>query len=150
MRSLSALLIGLTFGLGLCLSGMTLPSKVIGFLDVGGAWDPSLAFVMGGAIAVGLVLFRLAAPRLGPPSHKVDPALVSGSLIFGVGWGLVGYCPGPALAAIASLEPKALAFVAAMVAGTVLHRVVAGLRDRLAGFEPGLDRAPRRADACGA
>ena len=130
MRPLSALLIGLTFGIGLCLSGMTLPSKVIGFLDVGGAWDPSLAFVMGGAIAVGLVLFRLARPRLAPPSSRIDRDLVAGSVLFGVGWGLVGYCPGPALVALASLEPKALVFVAAMIAGTCLKRLVAGWRRR--------------------
>lgn len=148
MRPLFTFSVGLAFGLGLCLSGMTLPSKVIGFLDVGGAWDPSLAFVMGGAIGVGVLLFRLARPRLAPVSSRIDPALVGGSLLFGVGWGLVGYCPGPALVAIASLEPKALAFVAAMVAGTLLKRVADGLRDRLAGVAIGSSTS--EATACGA
>ncbi len=131
MRSLSALLTGLVFGLGLCLSGMTQPSKVLGFLDVAGAWDPSLALVMGGAIALGVVLFRLARDRVGPASNTIDPALLTGSALFGVGWGLVGFCPGPALAALGSVEPKALAFVAAMITGTLLHRLAVGLRDTL-------------------
>ncbi len=134
MRPLFSLFVGLVFGIGLCLSGMTLPSKVIGFLDLSGAWDPSLAFVMGGAIAVGLILFRAARPRLAPPSNRIDPALATGSVLFGVGWGLVGYCPGPALAALSSLEPKALAFAAAMVLGTVLHRLIAAVRDGVAAF----------------
>lgn len=125
MRPLFTFSVGLAFGLGLCLSGMTLPSKVLGFLDVAGAWDPSLAFVMGGAVAVGLVLFRLARSRLAPPSTRIDRGLVAGSALFGIGWGLVGFCPGPALAALGVGEPKALAFVAAMIAGTLAHRFVA-------------------------
>jgi len=125
MRPLFTFSVGLAFGLGLCLSGMTLPSKVLGFLDVAGAWDPSLAFVMGGAVAVGLVLFRLARSRLAPPPARIDRGLVGGSALFGIGWGLVGFCPGPALAALGVGEPKALAFVAAMIAGTLAHRVVA-------------------------
>lgn len=149
MRSLFTLFVGLVFGIGLCLSGMTLPSKVLGFLDVAGAWDPSLAFVMGGAIAVGFFLFRAARVRLGPPSQQVDPALVSGSLLFGVGWGLVGFCPGPALAALAFGEPTALVFVAAMIAGTVLHRLVAAGRDQVAAFDFRRGRPRREADACG-
>lgn len=147
MRPLSALLTGLVFGLGLCLSGMTQPSKVLGFLDVSGAWDPSLAFVMGGAIAVGVVLFRLARHRLSPVATAIDPALVTGSALFGIGWGLVGYCPGPALAALGSLEPKALAFVAAMIAGTLLHRLVGTIRDGLARRDA--TSAPELASACG-
>jgi uncharacterized membrane protein YedE/YeeE len=152
MNPIFSLLVGLAFGLGLCLSGMTAPTKVLGFLDVGGAWDPSLALVMAGAIGVGLVLFRAAGSRLAPPSHRVDPALVTGSVLFGVGWGLVGFCPGPALVALAGAEPKAVAFVAAMVAGTVLQRLfaAAGGLSGLFGRAPGLDEglAPRRADAC--
>ena len=150
MRPLFALAIGLLFGAGLCLSGMTAPAKVQGFLDIAGAWDPSLAFVMAGAIGVGLFLFRVARRRLPPPSHRVDVALVVGSLLFGVGWGLVGYCPGPALAAIGSLDPKALAFVAAMIAGTGLQRLVASLRLSAAGFvATDVDRSVT-AEACGA
>ena len=145
MRPLFSLFVGLAFGIGLCLSGMTMPSKVVGFLDLSGAWDPSLAFVMGGAIAVGLVLFRAARPRLAPPSTRVDRSLATGSILFGIGWGLVGYCPGPALAAISSLEPKALAFVAAMLLGTVLHRLVAALRDGVAAFGR---RGDTTAEAC--
>lgn len=147
MRPLFSLAIGLVFGIGLCLSGMTAPAKVQGFLDVAGAWDPSLAFVMAGAIGIGLVLFRIARRRLAPPSHRVDAALVAGSLLFGVGWGLVGYCPGPALAALGSLDPKALTFVAAMLAGTGLQRVVTSVLSgatRLGG-ERTVD-----AEACGA
>lgn len=148
MKPLFSLLIGLAFGLGLCLSGMTQPDKVLGFLDVAGAWDPSLAFVMGGAVGIGVVLFRLARDRVAPPSWRIDRPLVVGSLVFGVGWGLVGYCPGPALAAIGSLDPKALTFVAAMLAGVVLHRVVGDARDRLAALAP--RGAGAAADACGA
>ena len=150
MRPLSALFIGLTFGIGLCLSGMTLPSKVTGFLDLAGVWDPSLAFVMGGAIAVGVVLFRLARRRLAPPSQRIDRDLLVGSVVFGIGWGLVGYCPGPALAALGSFEPKALVFVAAMIAGTCLKRLVDASRRRAATYALGTDRRPAEAQTCGA
>lgn len=117
---------GLIFGLGLIVSGMVEPAKVLGFLDLAGAWDPSLAFVMAGAIAVGLPAFALAARRretwLGlqmqlPKVTVIDRRLVGGSLLFGAGWGLAGLCPGPALVVAASGDLKALAFVAAMVAG---------------------------------
>ncbi|MDG0857443.1 DUF6691 family protein [Roseateles puraquae] len=119
-------LAGLVFGLGLIVSGMVQPAKVLGFLDLAGAWDPSLALVMAGAIAVGLPAFALAVRRretfLGlqmqlPQSKVVDRRLVGGSLAFGVGWGLAGLCPGPALVVAGSGDVKALAFVAAMVAG---------------------------------
>ena len=148
MRPLFALFIGLLFGAGLALSGMTSPAKVQGFLDISGAWDPSLAFVMAGAIGIGLVLFRVARRRLPPPSHRIDPALVGGSVLFGVGWGLVGYCPGPALTALGSLDPKALTFVAAMLAGTVLQRFVASLRVPAGGL--GRPAGDATANACGA
>jgi len=126
MQKLSAFFIGLLFGLGLLLSGMTDPGKVQGFLDLAGAWDPSLAFVMGGAIAVGFFAFALAKQRtrsfLGggmylPKATQIDRRLVLGSLTFGVGWGLAGFCPGPGLVSMASGESKGLVFVLAMLMG---------------------------------
>lgn len=130
MAILTAALSGLVFGLGLILSGMADPAKVLGFLDLAGAWDPSLAFVMLGAIAVGLVAFTLARRRrrswLGlpmqlPASRQIDRRLLLGSLAFGVGWGIAGFCPGPALVALGMGELKALVFVAAMLAGMAIH-----------------------------
>lgn len=115
MPLLFAFVIGLVFGAGLCLSGMSSPAKVLGFLDFTGSWDPSLALVMGGAVGVGLVFFRLARARLGPPGTRIDLPLVAGAAIFGIGWGLVGFCPGPAVVALGFGEPKAFVFVAAMV-----------------------------------
>jgi uncharacterized membrane protein YedE/YeeE len=129
MSNLVSLLVGLLFGVGLILSGMADPAKVLGFLDLASAWDPSLAFVMGGAIAVGLPAFALARGRsrswLGaemslPTVREIDRRLVIGSLLFGVGWGVAGFCPGPALVALGMGESKALWFVAAMVAGMAL------------------------------
>jgi uncharacterized membrane protein YedE/YeeE len=126
MIVLAALLAGLVFGLGLILSGMANPAKVLGFLDLAGPWDPSLAFVMAGAVGVGLVAFALARRRqasvLGaemklPTVRGVDRRLVAGSLLFGIGWGLAGFCPGPGLVALGMGEAKALVFVAAMLAG---------------------------------
>lgn len=126
MQKLSAFIVGLLFGLGLILSGMTDPGKVQGFLDLFGNWDPSLAFVMGGAIAVGFFAYALAKQRtrsfLGgamylPKATSIDKRLVIGSLTFGAGWGLAGFCPGPGLVSMASGEVKGLVFVAAMVAG---------------------------------
>lgn len=137
-----ALVVGLVFGIGLIVSGMTDPSKVIGFLDLAGAWDPSLAFVMGGAILVGAIAFRVAGRRetslLGevmrlPKASQIDRRLVLGGLAFGAGWGLAGYCPGPALASLAVGGIKPLVFVGAMVAGMalfeVLERVAAPVRN---------------------
>lgn len=129
MSLFTALLSGLVFGLGLLWSGMANPAKVLGFLDLAGPWDPSLGFVMVGAIAVAGVGFGLIRPRhqswLGlplawPTSTHVDRRLVLGSLTFGVGWGLAGYCPGPALVALGSGQRSALVFVAAMVVGMAL------------------------------
>jgi uncharacterized protein len=128
-RRAPAFAAGLIFGAGLLLSGMTRPAKVIGFLAVGGGWDPSLAFVMVGAIAVYAIGFRMIARRGraigGGPLHlpwqrRVDGALFAGSAVFGVGWGLGGYCPGPALVSAAAGAAPALIFVAAMIAGIVL------------------------------
>ena len=122
----TSLLAGLVFGLGLIVSGMANPAKVLGFLDLGGAWDPSLAFVMGGAVTVGVIAFAVARNRtlslLGadmklPTSRDIDRRLVMGSLLFGVGWGVAGFCPGPGLVALGMGEVKALVFVIAMVAG---------------------------------
>jgi uncharacterized protein len=126
MASLLALAAGLVFGLGLIVSGMADPAKVIGFLDLAGAWDPSLALVMGGAIAVALPAFTLArrrersllgAPMQLPTTTVIDRRLVLGSLAFGVGWGLAGFCPGPALVSLGMLRWEALLFVLAMLAG---------------------------------
>ena len=132
-HGLSEFLIGLLFGFGLILSGMTDPGKVIGFLDLFGTWDPSLAFVMGGAILVGLVAFRLAQQRtqnfLGgamrmPTAKDIDARLVVGSLVFGAGWGLAGFCPGPGLVTMGAGESKAALFVVAMVGGMLLFEVL--------------------------
>ncbi len=134
MKQASPFLVGLLFGLGLCLSGMTDPRKVLGFLDLEGAWDPSLAFVMAGAVAVAFVAFRIASRRSraisGEPFHvptakDIDGRLIMGSLIFGVGWGLVGLCPGPAIADIGFLDRSAALFVLAMAAGMALHAALA-------------------------
>jgi uncharacterized protein len=129
---ISEFAVGLLFGIGLILSGMTDPGKVIGFLDLFGAWDPSLALVMGGAILVGAVAFALAKRRtttfLGgalrlPSSDAIDRPLVLGSLLFGAGWGLAGFCPGPALVSLGAGQPKAAVFVLAMLAGMLVFEV---------------------------
>ena len=130
MHRFTEFLVGLLFGLGLLLSGLTDPGKVIGFLALAGAWDPSLAFVMGGAIAVGFFAFGLARKRtvslLGgalhlPKASQIDRRLVIGSLVFGAGWGLAGFCPGPGVVSMAAGQPKALSFVLAMLAGMALQ-----------------------------
>ena len=126
MAVFTALLAGLVFGLGLLVSGMANPAKVLGFLDLAGQWDPSLAFVMGGAVAVGSIAFLLARRRtlslIGlemklPTDRRVDRRLIVGSTIFGIGWGIAGFCPGPALVALGMGEAKAIAFVVAMLLG---------------------------------
>ena len=126
MQALASLLAGLVFGLGLIVSGMANPAKVLGFLDLAGDWDPSLVFVMGGAIAVGAIAFFIArhrkvslldAPMRLPTSRAIDRRLVGGSLLFGIGWGIAGFCPGPGLVALGMGEVKAVVFVAAMLAG---------------------------------
>jgi uncharacterized protein len=135
MTRISELAIGLLFGWGLLISGMTDPGKVIGFLDLAGDWDPSLAFVMGGAVLVGLVGFALAKKRttsiLGqaihlPSSTGIDRRLVIGSMTFGAGWGLAGFCPGPGLVAMGAGQPEAVLFVMAMIAGMLLFEVLTG------------------------
>ena len=129
MFVLSALLSGLVFGLGLIVSGMANPAKVLGFLDLAGAWDPSLALVMAGAISVGFFAFLVAKKRtlsfIGadmklPTSSSIDRRLLTGSALFGAGWGVAGFCPGPGLVALGMGEPKALVFVAAMLVGMLI------------------------------
>jgi uncharacterized membrane protein YedE/YeeE len=133
VMDVAAFVVGVLFALGLGIGGMTQPARVLAFLDVGGAWDPTLAFVMVGAVAVYGAAFplvvRRARPLLGgtfavPTRRDVDARLVGGALVFGVGWGLAGLCPGPALTALASGEPRAALFVAAMVTGIAVHRLI--------------------------
>ena len=137
LASTTALLSGLIFGLGLLLSGMGNPAKVQNFLDFSGQWDPSLALVMGGAIAIGLLAFTWAKTRskalLGdlmqlPASQSIDKRLITGSAMFGVGWGLAGFCPGPALMNLATLQPEVGLFVAAMLVGMLAQHIWAAQR----------------------
>jgi uncharacterized membrane protein YedE/YeeE len=127
-ETIAGLLTGFIFGLGLCLSRMTDPAVVQGFLDLAGAWDPTLMFVMGGGVAVGFVGYRyvlgwkqpLWAPRFpAAPSGTIDAPLLSGAAIFGIGWGLAGYCPGPAIVSLASGRRLVMLFVAAMLIGMI-------------------------------
>lgn len=147
---LSSFLAGLVFGVGLIVSGMVSPAKVLGFLDLAGKWDPSLALVMGGAIAVGAPAFFLAARRnvtvLGTPMYLptaryIDRRLILGSVAFGAGWGLAGFCPGPAVVALGAGQLKALLFVAAMLAGMLAFEVVERAR---AGIDLGTQVADDR------
>ena len=133
MYVFTSLLAGLVFGIGLIVSGMADPAKVIGFLDLAGRWNPSLAFVMAGAIAVGVIAFAFARRRTRsflntamalPSNSAVDRRLVLGSLVFGVGWGIAGFCPGPGLVALGMGESKALIFVVAMVAGMAVFELL--------------------------
>jgi uncharacterized protein len=147
-RNAFALFVGLVFGLGLCVSGMYDPSKVIGFLDLAGNWDPSLALVMGGAIIVALPAFALARRRSVAPfsdeidlpnARMIDAPLAAGAAIFGVGWGLSGVCPAPGIVDVGFLSAAAMIFVSGMVAGMLIWRAAGGLRlnGSLLGF--GLD-----------
>ena len=133
MSKLVAFVSGLLFALGLGIGGMTQPSKVIAFLDLTGAWDPSLAFVMGGAILVYMPIYRLMKsrdrsvldPRLHLPTRTdLDPRLLAGAALFGVGWGLAGFCPGPALVSLTTLAPPALIFGASMITGMFVHTLL--------------------------
>jgi uncharacterized membrane protein YedE/YeeE len=137
MRMVAALACGIIFGFGLAVSGMMNPAKVIGFLDVAGDWDPTLAFVMGGALLVAIPTYRVILKRRRPvlasgfslpAGEKLDVPLIWGSALFGVGWGLVGFCPGPAVAAVVTGLPPVLGFVAAMIAGMALHAWLSGER----------------------
>ncbi len=131
MKALSGLLVGILFGLGLILSGMTNPAKVAGFLDLAGSWDPSLALVMGGAILIGLPAFYLAKQRshslLGgeislPDNRQIDRELIAGAIVFGIGWGLSGYCPGPALTSLLTGGLEPVIFTLGMVGGILIHK----------------------------
>ena len=137
MYNFCAFLAGLVFGLGLIVSGMNNPAKVLAFLDLAGNWDPSLALVMAGSIAVGTTGFAVAArrkltllrtPMQLPTISVIDKRLVLGSMLFGVGWGLAGFCPGPALVALGAGQIKAVVFLAAMVAGMLLYEWIERVR----------------------
>ena len=128
MAALASLICGLIFGFGLLIAGMTQPAKVLGFIDVFGRWDPTLAFVMGGALALSSAGFALARSQgrpifatkhLWPTRTDLDRPLVIGSVLFGIGWGLAGLCPGPALVNLASFSPQVIVFVLAMIAGMI-------------------------------
>ena len=134
MNRLMEFIAGLLFGIGLLLSGLTDPGKVTGFLDLAGAWDPSLALVMAGAIAVGFFAFAAARKRttsyLGgamqlPAGDDIDSRVLIGSMVFGVGWGLVGFCPGPAVVATGAGHWQALVFTLAMLGGMAVHELAA-------------------------
>ncbi|MCV4285247.1 DUF6691 family protein [Pseudomonas capsici] len=133
MRPFIALLAGVLFGIGLLLAGMTNPAKVLGFLDLAGQWDPSLAFVMLGAIAVAFLPFRwagkrseslLGAPMQLPTSRTLDKRLIGGSLLFGIGWGIAGLCPGPSVALLLTLQWQPLVFVLSMLAGMLIFQAL--------------------------
>jgi uncharacterized membrane protein YedE/YeeE len=139
MASFFAFVAGLLFGLGLIVSGMANPAKVLGFLDLAGKWDPSLAFVMVGAIAVGGVAYALARrrtvsvvglPMQLPSTRTIDARLVGGSLLFGIGWGLAGFCPGPAIVALGAGYAKAAVFVTAMLLGMGAFELIERIRRR--------------------
>lgn len=130
-----SLIAGVLFGLGACISGMVRPSKVIAFLDFSGGWDPSLALVMGAGFMVHALAWRSARPPRkpmfgtaypSPPSPQIDARLLGGAAIFGLGWGLGGFCPGPAVVSMVSLVPGTLVFGGAMLAGMVLAKMFAG------------------------
>jgi len=151
----AAFIVGLIFGAGLIVSGMFNPAKVLGFLDLAGPWDPSLALVMAGAVAVGMVGFGAAAKRaqswLGAPmqlpkARDVDASLLLGSLAFGVGWGLAGFCPGPALVALGAGQAKAVVFVAAMIVGMLVFEILERLQRTNRSDLPSNANLARKAD----
>lgn len=145
MNALFAFAAGLVFGVGLIVSGMTDPGKVIAFLDIAGTWDPSLGFVMAGAIFIGFFAFRIAGKRSRsflrgamhlPTRRDIDARLVLGSALFGIGWGMAGVCPGPALVLFASGIEQAAIFVAAMLGGMVIYTALERLAERPASEAP--------------
>jgi uncharacterized protein len=131
LNTMSALIAGLVFGLGLIYSGMTNPSKIVNFLNITGRWDASLAFVMAGALIVGVLAFTwakkhthslLGEPMQLPQNREITPRLILGSVTFGIGWGLAGYCPGPALASVLSGGTEVLTFTGAMLVGILIFK----------------------------
>ena len=153
MRIAAAFAVGLIFGLGIMVSGMANPAKVINFFDVAGAWDPSLAFVMGGALVTTMIGYRVVLARPGPVFDKrfqvptrsgIDRRLVAGSAIFGVGWGIAGFCPGGALPALGTGRADVAAFVAALMAGIFAARFVT---NRIAGRPSGAGASPSSTSA---
>ncbi len=145
MKLLSTYLIGLIFGIGISISGMANPAKVLNFFDFAGTWDPSLAFVMGGGLVVTFIGYRLVLPRRGPifgtgfqlpTSRVIDARLIGGSALFGVGWGIAGFCPGGALPALGTGRWEVLLFVAAMVVGIWLAKFLQSLGVASAAAKP--------------
>ncbi|WP_346799086.1 DUF6691 family protein [Halomonas sp. Bachu 37] len=135
MRTVMGYIAGLLFGLGLALAGMTDPARVVGFLDIAGAWDPTLMFVLGGAVVTTFIGYRLVFRRTRPlfdeafqlPTRRdLDAKLLGGAALFGIGWGLSGYCPGPAIASVGGMTPPLAAMLIAMVAGWFVARRYAG------------------------
>ncbi|WP_424970712.1 DUF6691 family protein [Dinoroseobacter sp. S76] len=145
MRMFSFYLIGLVFGVGIALSGMANPAKVLNFFDIAGSWDPSLAFVMGGALTLTALGYRLAWRRAAPalaPSFQVptntalDARLLGGAAIFGIGWGIAGFCPGGALPALGTGRIEVIWFVAALILGILITRTLLDRGSRAAPLEP--------------
>ncbi len=135
MQLIAIWLTGLVFGIGIAVSGMMNPAKVLNFFDIAGSWDPSLALVMGGAVTVTFLGYRLVLRRPAPvfarsfalpKARRIDARLVGGAAIFGIGWGIAGFCPGGALPALGTLTPAAFVFVAALIAGMALARQITG------------------------
>jgi uncharacterized membrane protein YedE/YeeE len=140
MRLLAAFAIGVIFGLGIAVSGMINPAKVLNFFDLAGSWDPSLAFVMGGALLVAVPGYRLVWRRPGPlldpafhlPAKRdLDARLIGGAAVFGIGWGIAGFCPGGALPAIGTFRSEVLVFVAALIAGIVIAKFIQSAAPRI-------------------
>lgn len=131
MKNVVGLIAGLIFGVGLVISGMTNPNKVIGFLDIFGDWDYSLAFVMGGAVLINLILFKVILSKKPlfennhslPRKLNIDNKLISGSALFGIGWGLIGICPGPGIVNLVTLDLHAITFIFSMMIGMVIFKV---------------------------
>jgi len=139
MRHLATYLIGLVFGVGISLSGMANPAKVLNFFDIAGTWDPSLGFVMGGAVIVAFFGYRLVLRREKPvfapifdipTNRRIDAKLIGGSAVFGIGWGIAGFCPGGALPALGTLDPRVALFVLALVIGIFAARAAMRLTAR--------------------
>lgn len=139
MRLITTYVIGLIFGIGISISGMANPAKVLNFFDIAGSWDPSLMFVMGGALAVTFIGYRMVLVKAKPIYEKtfslptrqdLDLPLIGGSAVFGVGWGIAGFCPGGALPALGTGRPEVFLFVGAMLAGIFAARALRGWQSR--------------------